>query len=230
MGGNVQTGSSTTQSNSPAVRALTDSLAKGVQGLYKPGATSYVAPSSTTTGAWSDTLSAVDNPAFASGIAGALQSYGNRAAGNELGLDDPLYAAQRAQLTDDVMKNVNSTFTGSGRFGSGSHVGSASRGLADALGGLDLAQRNESYGRQAEAAGMLPALLSGSLMPSSVRAGVGAEMDADAKAKAGGEVDYMGQLMALLGGASGAAGTTTTEKMPWWKVGLGTAATAASFL
>jgi hypothetical protein len=80
---------------------------------------------------------------------------------------------------------------------------------------------------QSEAAGMLPMLLSGSLMPSSVAGAVGAEMDADAAAKANGRLDYMGQLMGLLNGASSAAGTTTTEKMPWWKIGLGAAATAA---
>lgn len=227
MGGTVSTGSSSTTSNSPAVRSLTDTLAKGVQSLYTPGATSYVAPGSTTTGAWDAALGTANNPSFSGGIAGAIDSYGNRAAGNELGIDDPLYAAQRARLTDDVMTGVNSTFTQSGRFGSGSHVDKAASSLASALGGLDLSQRSESYGRQAEAANMLPQMFSAGQLPSSLAASIGAAQDADKAAMAGGQIDRMGQLMGLLGGASSAAGTTTTEQMPWWKVLLGTAATAA---
>jgi hypothetical protein len=211
MGDDTQKTTSTTGINNKALNQTITKLAGGISNLYQPGGTTYVAPSSTTTGAWGSSLAAANNPAYSGGIAGALQSYGNRAAGNELGVNDPLYAAQRARLTDDVMTNVNSTFTGSGRFGSGSHLESASRSLAEALGGLDLAQRTESYGRQAEAANMLPQLLAGGQLPSSYAASVGASMDADAAAKAGGQMDYLARLASIINGTAGAAGTTTTS-------------------
>ena len=227
MTGTVETGSSTTQSNSPAVRKLTDTLASGIQRLYQPGGTSYVAPGATTTGAQASALDAANNPAFASGLAGAIDSYGNRAAGNELGLDDPLYAQQRARLTDDVLTSTNGAFNSSGLFGSDQNQTAAARGLAEGLGGLDLSQRSESYNRQAEAAGMLPGLFSALQMPSSVAAGVGAAQDADAAAQKNGPLDYLSKLLGLTGAASNVAGTTTKEETPWWKIALGAASTAA---
>lgn len=208
MGSDTQTTS--TGINNKALNDTVTKLSKGLGDLYKPGGTSYVAPGATTTGAWNSSLSAAGDPAYASGIAGAIGSYGNRAAGNELGVNDPLYAQQRERLSNDVLTGVNSIFTGSGRFGSGSHAKSAATGLADALGGLDLAQRTESYGRQAEAATMLPQLLSGGQLPSSIAASVGASQDADAQAKANGQIDYISRILGAVNGASGAAGTSTT--------------------
>ena len=197
--------------NNPALNKTITKLATGIGDLYKPGGTSYVAPSATTTGAWSSSLAAAGNPAYAGGIAGALESYGNRAAGGELGVNDPLYAQQRARLTDDVLTATNTAFNSSGLFGSDQNQQAAARGLAEGLGGLDLAQRTESYGRQAEAANMLPQLLAGGQLPSSYAASVGASMDADAAAKAGGQMDYLARLSSIINGTAGAAGTTTTS-------------------
>lgn len=224
MGSSTNTSSSSTGSSSPAVRATVDKLATGLGNLYTPGGSSYVAPSGVTTGGWSGALDAAGNQDFSSGIAGALTSYGNRAAGNELGLNDPLYAAQRARLTDDVMKTTNQAYNASGLFGADSNQGAAGRGLAEALGGLDLAQRSESYGRQAEAATMLPQLFSANLLPSSIQQSVGASMDADASAQEAGKWDYLNRAVGAASGTAGAAGTTTTTKTPTaplWQTLLG---------
>jgi hypothetical protein len=230
MGGSVETGSSTTKSANPEVERLIGTLSKGIGSTYKPGGSTYVDPSANTMGGWASAIGAADNADFSGGLAGAMKSYGNRASGAELGINDPLYAAQRAQLTDDVMTSTNTAFNNSGLFGSDQNQFQAARGLTAGLGAIDTAQRSESYGRQAEAANMLGSLFQNSLMPSSVQSAVGSAQDADAAAKQNGGIDYLQQFMNLMQGASGAAGTTTTEKMPWWKVGLGAASTAASFL
>lgn len=214
----------TSGSASPQVTATVNKLAQGIGNAYTPGASSYVAPSSTTTGGWQNSLTAANNPNFTSGIAGALSSYGNRAAGNELGLNDPLYAQQRQNMTDDVLTDVNSIFTGSGRFGSGSHVGRATDQLVKSLNPIDIAQRTESYGRQSEAANMLPQLFAAGQLPSSIQQSVGASMDADAQAKEGGVWNYLNRATGTLSGAAGAAGTnttTTTPTTPLWQSLLG---------
>jgi hypothetical protein len=86
--------------------------------------------------------------------------------------------------------------------------------LANALGGLDLQQRTESYGRQSEAANMLPQLFAAGQLPSSIQQSVGASMDADAQAKEGGVWDYLNRATGTLSGAAGAAGTNTTTSTP----------------
>jgi hypothetical protein len=214
MGSSTNKTTTTSGSASPQVTATVNKLAKGISDAYHPGASSYVAPSSTTTGGWQNSLNAANNPNFASGIAGALSSFGNRAAGNELGQNDPGYAALRAKLTDDTLSNVNSIFTGSGRFGSGSHVNSAASGLADSLAGLDYKQYGDSLARQSEAANMLPQLFAAGQLPSSIQQSVGASMDADKKAQEAGVWDYLNRATGTVTGAAGAAGTSTTTSTP----------------
>jgi hypothetical protein len=224
MGSSTNRTTTTSGSASPAVTATVNKLATGIGNAYTPGASSYVAPSSTTTGGWQNSLTAANNPNFSSGIAGALSSYGNRAAGNELGLNDPLYAQQRANMSDSVLTDVGNIFTGSGRFGSGSHVRTATDQLARSLNPIDIAQRTESYGRQSEAANMLPSLFAAGQLPSSIQQSVGASMDADKQAQEGGVWDYLNRAVATTGGAAGAAGTTqttTTPTTPLWQSLLG---------
>lgn len=214
MGSSTNKSTTVSGPNNAALNSTVTKLAQGIGSAYHPGSSSYVAPSSTTTGGWANSLNAANNPAYGSGIAGALSSYSNRAAGNELGLSDPLYAQQRANLQDDVMTDVSSLFTGSGRFGSGSHVGAASEGLGKALGGLDLAQRTESYGRQSEAANMLPQLFAANQLPSSIQQSVGASQDADKKAQESGVWDYLNRAVGTVSGAAGSVGTSTTTSTP----------------
>lgn len=224
MGSSTNKTTTSTGSASPAVTATVNKLATGIGNAYTPGGSTYIAPSANTTGGWSASLNAANNPAFSGGIAGALQSYGNRAGGNELGINDPLYAAQRARARDSIMTDTSALFTGSGRFGSGSHVSSAAEGLGNAYGALDLAQRNESYARQSEAANMLPQLFAAGQLPSSIQQSVGASQDADAAAKEGGVWDYLNRATGTVGGAAGAAGTnstTSTPTTPLWQTLLG---------
>lgn len=209
--------------NNAALNKTLTKVATGLGDLYQPGSSSYVAPGSTTTGGWAKSLEAAGNPQYAGGLAGAIGSYGNRAAGNELGIDDPLYAAQRARLTNDVSRDVTGAFQNSGLFGSDSHIKGLTEALAGAQGGLDLQQRTESYGRQSEAANLLPQLFSGAQLPSSIQQSVGASMDADKAAQANGKIDYLNRILAPLTGASGAAGTaqTTTNTPDPWRLLLG---------
>ena len=229
MGSSTNKTTTTSGSSSKAVQGAVDELAGGLKDLYTPGGSAYVAPSATTKGGWNASLDAAGNPAFASGIGGAISSYSNRAAGNELGINDPLYAAQRARLSDDVMRTTSQGFNASGLFGSDSNQSAAARGLGEALGGLDLAQRSESYGRQSEAANMLPQLFAAGQLPSSIMQSTGASMDADAKAQEAGKWDYQNRATGALTGTAGAAGTTTTTSQPtaplWQQLlGLGIAA------
>lgn len=223
----VNTGSSSSQSTSPAVRKAVDTLAGGVTAAYSPGKSLYQAPSANTTGGWAASLQAANNPDYAGGLAGALQSYGGRAAGNEIGVNAPGYAALRNKLQSDVTAGVNSSFNNSGMFGSDSNVKGLTEGLTSSLGALDYQQYNDSLSRQAEAANILPSLFSGAQLPAGIQQSVGAAQDADAAAKAAGPTDYLAKLTGIAAGNAGAAGTTTTNQMPLWKVLLGTAATAA---
>lgn len=224
MGSSTNKTTTSTGSSSPAVQSTVNALATGLGKEYSQGKSLYQAPGSNTTGGWAASLAAANNPAFASGIGGALASYGNRAAGGELGQNDPGYAALRAKLANDVTSSVNSSFNNSGLFGSDSNVRGLASGLTDSLGALDYRQYSDSLARQSEAANMLPQLFAANQLPSSIQQSVGASQDADAAAKAAGPTDYLGKLTSILAGTSGAAGTTTTTSTPTpplWQTLLG---------
>lgn len=230
MGDNNETTTSTTGFQNKDLTGLLSQLSKGIGSTYQTGGSTYTAPGANTLASRTSSLSAAGNSDYSSGLADALKSYSNRAAGNELGVNDPLYAAQRAQLTDDVLTSTNTAFNNSGLFGSDQNQFQAARGLATAQGALDTAQRSESYGRQTEAANMLPQLLQSSLLPSSLQGSVGASEDADAAAKANGGLNYQSQyaqLLAALAGSSPTTTSTTTPTTPWWQSLIGTAIAAA---
>jgi hypothetical protein len=228
--GNVNTGSSQSKSSSAAVNKAVDTLAGGVSAAYSPGKSLYQAPSAATTGGWQASLNAANDPAYSGGLAGAMTSYGNRAAGNEIGVNAPGYAAIRNKLQSDVTSGVNSSFNNSGLFGSDSNVRGLTEGLTSSLGGLDYQQYNDSLSRQAEAANILPTLFQGAQLPAGIQQSVGAAQDMDAAAKAAGETDYLGKLTGILAGNASSAGTTTNQQTPLWKLILGGAATAAGSL
>lgn len=230
MSGSVDTGSSTTKSNSKAVQQLTDTLAKGIQGSYQPGGTTYVDPSQTTQDAWSQMLGVAGNAGYGSDLAATLGAFGRRASGAEIGQDAPGFAQLESDLTDNVLTTIDSRYNDSGMLGSDRNVREASSGLASALGGLRYGNYRDSIGDQVTAAGMLDSLYTSSLKPASIMGVVGSAQDANAQAKQLGGIDYLQQFSNLLPGVSGAAGTKTTEQMPWWKVGLGGVTSAASFL
>jgi len=230
MSGSVDTGSSTTKSNSKAVQGLTDTLAKGIQSNYQPGGTTYVDPSQTTQDAWSQMLGVAGNAGYGSDLAATLGAFGRRASGAEIGQDAPGFAQLESDLTDNVLTTIDSRYNDSGMLGSDRNVREASSGLASALGGLRYGNYRDSIGDQVTAAGMIPGLYGASLAPASIMGAVGSAQDANAQAKQMGGIDYMQQFASLLPGVSGAAGTKTTEQMPWWKVGLGGVTSALSFL
>jgi len=225
--GNVNTGTSSSQSSSPAVNKAVNTLAGGVSDLYSKGASLYQAPSANTTGGWAASLQAANNPTYAGGLAGAIQSYAGRAAGNELGINDPAYQAVRDQLKSDITTSANSSFNNSGLFGSDSNQRGLAQGLASGLGALDMQQTELAKSRQAEAANILPTLFQGAQLPAGIQQSVGAAQDADAAAKASGPSDYLGKLTSILSGNAASAGTTTNSQMPLWKILLGAGATAA---
>ena len=219
--GDVNTGSSQSQSSSPAVRKAVDTLAGGVTAAYSPGKSLYQDPSANTTQGWQASLQAANNPNYSGGIAGALQSYGGRAAGNEIGINAPGYAALRNKLQSDVTAGVNGSFNNSGLFGSDSNQRGLTEGLVNGLGGLDYQQYNDSLSRQAEAANILPSLFQGAQLPAGIQQSVGAAQDAEAAAKAAGPTDYLAKLTGIAAGNAGAAGTTTSQQAPLWKLLLG---------
>lgn len=225
--GNVNTGSTQSKSSSAAVNKAVDTLAGGVSAAYTPGKSLYVNPSANTTGGWAASLQAANNPDYAGGLAGAIGSYGNRAAGNEIGVNAPGYAALRNKLQSDVTSGVNSSFNNSGLFGSDSNVRGLTEGLTSSLGGLDYQQYNDSLSRQAEAANILPTLFQGAQLPAGIQQSIGAAQDADAAAKAAGPTDYLAKLTGILSGNAASAGTTTNSQTPLWKLLLGAGATVA---
>lgn len=224
--GNVDTGSSSTVSNSKQVQSAVNNIAGQLGGLAKPGATSYVAPSANTTQGWQASLNAANNPAYSQGLAGAMTSFGNRAAGNELGMQDPGYATMRAKLENDVMRSTNTAFNSSGLFGSDSNQKAAASGLADSLGALDYKQYGDSLDRQTSAAAMMPQLFQGSQLPASIQQAVGSAQDQNNQAQRMGELDWNSRLAAALAGTSQAAGSTTTQSKPLWQTLLGIGASA----
>ncbi len=225
--GNVNTGSTQSKSSSAAVNKAVDTLAGGVSAAYSPGKSLYQAPSANTTGGWMASLNAANNPAYSGGIAGAMQSYANRAAGNEIGVNAPGYSAIRDRLTNDVTANVNNNFNNSGLFGSDSNRRGLTEGLTSSLGALDYSQYNDSLSRQAEAANILPTLFQGAQLPAGIQQSIGAAQDADAAAKAAGPTKYLGELTSILAGNAASAGTTTNSQTPLWKLLLGAGATVA---
>lgn len=224
--GNVDTGSSSTVSNSPQVKSAINNIAGQINGLAKPGATSYVAPSTNTTQGWQASLTAANNPAYSQGLAGAMSSFGNRAAGNELGMQDPGYATLRAKLENDVLRSTNTSFNSSGLFGSDSNQKAAASGLADSLGALDYQQYSNSLDRQSSAAAMLPQLFQAGQLPASIQQAVGSAQDQSNQAQKLGELDWATRLSQALQGTSAAAGSTTTESKPLWLSLLGIGASA----
>lgn len=214
MGGGTEKTTQTTGVQNADVNSLLSKLSKGISGTYQANGTTYTAPGANTTGSWDETLAAANNPAFAAGINGAIDSYGRRASGAEIGADNPAYAAVRDRIANDVTTRTNEAFNNSGLFGSDDNRESLARGLGDALGSFDYQNLQDDYTRQAQGADMLTKLLSGSLLPASVKGGIGAAQDADAAAKAGGGLDYQSKYAQLLGMLTGSAPQTTTTTQP----------------
>ena len=198
MGSSTQ---KTTTSTAPAnkdVSATLSKLAKGISAEYTPGKSLYQPAGSTTQGSWAAGLEAANNPDYATGLAGALGSFGNRASGAEIGMNAPGYAAMRAAVGDDVLTSTNGAFNSSGLFGSDRNQEAAGRGLAEALGGLDYQNYRASIGDQERAATMLPQLFTAGQLPSAATGAIGAAQDANQQGIANGPTDYLAKMTSIL--------------------------------
>lgn len=228
MGGttNTTTNTSTSGLNNADLNNTISALAKGISSEYSPGKSLYQAPGTNTVAGQNAALSAASNPIYSSSLNGALSSFGNVAAGNAFGTDDPGYAALRSKVANDTLTGINSSFNNSGLFGSDSNQRAAAEGLGNALAGLDYTNYQNDIQRQQQAASLLPSLFAAGQLPSSVQQSVGAAQDADALAQANGPTDYLAKLAGIINGTAGAAGTTTTARQstpgtPLWQSLLG---------
>lgn len=249
-GGGTKTETTSTASASPQVTALTNQLAGGLSGLVSKGSSVYGSPlytglSSTTTGGANALAAAGNNPTYSNNLNSTMNEFGQIAAGNRFGQNAPGYSTLRSGVIDDTLAATNAAFNASGRFGGGSNVESANKGIGSAVAGLDYQNYQNDIARQQQAASALPGLYSASLAPAQAQLAAGSIFDADnlAKRQADSQLydaqnnsqwnDYA-RASSILAGTAGAAGQTTTNTTPtapWWQqVGgyiLGNASKAA---
>lgn len=238
-GGGTETTTSTSGPTNPMVDYTTTKLLTGLSNQVDKGTPVFgqslnPGAGKTTQDSWSAMLNASNNPAYSAGVKGATSDFARAAAGDDYGANDAYYK----QLGDDTLRDVNSMFTSSGRFGSGSHVGTA----VGALGDVNNANIAADRQWQAQAAGMLPSMYSAGMAPAGVQAGVGAAQDANALALRQAENDLfrrqndagwstLGQASSILAGTAGAGTqqqTTTQPTAPWWQAPLQIGGTLAS--
>lgn len=236
-GGGKEVSTSTSGPSNPRVTATQNKLLGGLDTAFAQGVkpfnkSLYPGVGETTQNSWAQTLGAAGNQDFASGIGGAISDFGDVAAGNRFGTDDPGYAALRAKAGEDTLRDVNGIFTGSGRFGSGSHVDTATESLGDVYAGLDYQNHQQDIARQQQALQLLPQAYQASLMPGAAAGAVGSAQDADALATRQGENDLfrrqndtkwdaLARASSIAAGTAGMGGTTTTNTQPstpWWQV------------
>jgi len=213
MGGDIQTGSQSSAPSNPEVNPTLSKFLVGVRGKYDAGE-SAGNPAALTSG-WASQLDAAKSPTYAAGVNGAMSDFADAAAGNQAGANDPYYK----QLGDDTLRDVNSMFTTSGRFGSGSHVDTAVKALGD----VNNANIGADRAWQTQAASALPSMFAAGQAPGSVQQSVGEQQRAAPWYN-------LGQGSSILAGTAGTGGSTTTESQPWWKVGTGLASSALGFL
>lgn len=210
MAGDIETAKQSSAPSNPDVNPTLSKLLRGVQSTYDSAPKTQPM---TETG-WYSQLSAAQNPSYAAGVNGATADFADAAAGNQYGANDAAYA----KLSDNTLRDVNSMFTNSGRFGSGSHVETA----VNALGDVNNANIAADRQWQTQAAQMLPDLFTAGQAPGQVQQSVGQAQQAQPWYN-------LGQASSILSGTAGTGGSTTTESQPWWKVGTGLGATALGF-
>lgn len=176
-------------------------------------------------------LSAGADPAgYSSAVSGAMSDFGDVAAGNRFGMDDPGYQQLRAKAGEDTLRDVNAIFSQSGRFGSGSHVDTATESLGNVYAGMDYQNHQNDIARQAQAAGMLPGLYQASQAPAMTQLQAGAITDADALAQRQGDADLFdrtenadyNRLLEMIGAFTGTQQNAgMQQEVPWWQSVLG---------
>lgn len=229
-GGGTQQTSSSTSSNSPQVTALTNQLAGGLSGLVSNGSSVYDKPLYTGLGATTQNgvqslTNAAGNQNYGNNVNAAMDEFGQIAAGNRFGQNAPGYADLRQNTIDDTLSATNNAFNTSGRFGGGSNVLAANKGVGSAIANLDYTNYSQDIARQQQAAAALPGLFSASLAPGQAQIAAGSIQDQDALAKRQAEAQLYDQTQnkswndyarasSILSGTAGAAGQTTTNTQP----------------
>ena len=204
-GGDTETTTQTNAPSNPDVNPTLSKLLQGVQGQYDKSQ-AWGTPEQMASG-WNVRARAAENPAYTSSIRDATSSFGDAAAGNDYSANDPYYK----QLGDDTLRDVNSMFTTSGRFGSGSHVDTAVKALGD----VNNANIGADRAWQSQAAQMMPSLFAAGQAPGETITGIGREQQAAPWYN-------LGQASSILSGTAGAGGSTstsTTPATPWWQTG-----------
>jgi hypothetical protein len=197
----------------------------------------YTGQGATTQGALGGILGNANPGGYSGHVTDAIGSFGDMAAGRNIGAEAPGYKAVRDRLSSDVMDSVNSQFTASGRFGGGSHRGELAEQMAGTLGAFDLGEYHRGQDLQFGAASMLPQLYSASQMPGQTQLAVGQLQDADTLAKRQSEADLFDrtknadynrfkELLSAFTGSQQNAGMA--QETPWWQTALGYVAGNAS--
>jgi len=171
------------------------------------------------------------NPAGYSGfVGGAIGDFGDVAAGNRFGTNDPGFATLRQGVIDDTMSSINSTFGNSGMFGSDSNLEAAGRGIGSAIAGLDYGNFQNDIARQQNAVGTLNSLYGMSQQPGQTQLAAGQIRDADALAGRQGEADLFerdnnadyNRFLELIGAFTGSQSNAgMKQEVPWWQSLLG---------
>ena len=175
------------------------------------------APSVGTTSGISSLLTASSNPTYDNGIAGAISSYADTAAGKNIGVNAPGYTAVRDKLRSDVSGDVNASIGASGRYGSNVHTDTLTKALTDNLGALDMAQYNAGLDRQAQAAAILPTLQTAATQPGLTQLAAGSAQDNVNNAD-------LNRLLTILGAFNGSQSSAgMRQETPVWQSALGLA-------
>lgn len=233
---------SSTAPTNPQVTATTNNLLTKLDTATNAGVpvfdkSLYSPAGATTTGAWNASLGAAGNPDYANGVSGAIKSFGNTAAGNDFGMNDPGYASLRQNAIDDAIKNVGAGFVTSGRLGGMSYIDDATKSAFNAASGLDYTNHQNDIARQQQAASILPSLYGAAQQPAATQGAVGAAQDANASGilqgandllqrQNGAPWDTLARASSILNGTAGASGNTTTNTStqpttPWWQSMIG---------
>lgn len=245
MGGDTKQVSESGLSN-PAMQAAASTIGNQLNTQLGAGVRPYdqsmvPALSGQTTQGINSLTNNPNNSAFSGAMGSTIGDFGAIASGQRFGTDDPGYAALRAKAGDDTLRDVNSMFTSSGRFGSGSHVGTATEALGSVNAGMDYQNFQNDQQRQMQAASMLPSLYQGSQLPGQAQLQAGQTMDAYNAAKAQDDArrfdatqnagwNTLQRGSSIFAGTAPVSGTTSTQTttQPWWVAPTAIAGTLGS--
>lgn len=213
----------------------------------------FIPAGQTTQNAWWQGNKSADQLIAGGGLTGGQQGAmaGTKALGGQYGdlgeAYDPnsaAYKTLRQGVIDDTLTNVGSGFTASGRFGGGSYIDSASKGVGSAVAGLDYNNMqtdiNNQYRSLDSQKGIYDTLFGQGqqgLMNKNDALGqklaIGAGQDANRTGQRLGEYDWWNRKnnaeldrLLKIGSGFGGGAVDAANQAPWWQQILGYAAGA----